>query len=218
MTRTNNLQNRVEARDFVAQDQEQQRLQKEMAFEGVDYQFLRGEGFVQSSMSTELMEMTTALACASGDPTLAVLAKTAIGRFFFDLKRAPYRTIFNSSVRGAKAFNSVVLQRAIDRWIEEKKNSLDQKKGLAWGLLVHGNRVLAAATFKRLSNLDLNQPIADFKNNLNIDLLEETLEDVFLSMVLVLERDHGNRFMAVLFKSPSKSKQVSEDATASYRA
>jgi hypothetical protein len=43
VTRTNNLQNKVEPRDFVAQDLEQKRLRQEMAIEGIDYQFVRSE-------------------------------------------------------------------------------------------------------------------------------------------------------------------------------
>lgn len=39
VTRTNNLQNRIEPRDFVAQDPQQARLREEMAIEGIDYQF-----------------------------------------------------------------------------------------------------------------------------------------------------------------------------------
>ncbi len=69
VTRTNNLQNRVEGRDFVAQDAEQARLQQEMSMENVEYQFVRSEDFSYSSHACELLEVTTALACSSADPT-----------------------------------------------------------------------------------------------------------------------------------------------------
>ncbi|WP_433911423.1 AIPR family protein [Sphingomonas yabuuchiae] len=212
VTRTNNLQNRVEARDFVAQDLEQHRLQREMSIEDIDYQYLRGEHAPLSDRRTDLIEVTTALACASGDATLAVLAKTAIGRYFADLKRAPYKSIFNPTTRGAKAFNSVQYQRSIEHWIEAKKKSLDQKKGLAWGLLVHGNRVLEAGIFRLLDSGLLERPIADFRSDLDQAAVAKSAERVFDAMLEVLERDHEGRFMAVLFKSPSKSKDVMEQA------
>ena len=99
--RTNNLQNRVEPRDFVAQDPEQKRPREEMAIEGVDYQFVRSEDSSVTSNSCELTEVTTALACASGDSGLAVQIKTGISRFFADLQKAPYKAIFNPSLSGA---------------------------------------------------------------------------------------------------------------------
>ncbi len=116
VTRTNNLQNRVEGRDFVAQDAEQARLQQEMSMENVEYQFVRSEDFSYSSHACELLEVTTALACSSADPTLAVQVKTGIGRFFLDLKKAPYKSIFNAQTSGARdPFTSPCL-RASD-WV-----------------------------------------------------------------------------------------------------
>lgn len=210
VTRTNNLQNRVEARDFVAQDPEQARIQQEMSIEDVSYQFLRGERTLPAPRSTDLIEVTTALACAASDPMLAVIAKTAIGRFFADLKRPPYKTIFNGSTRGAKAFNSVVLQRIVEEWIEDKKRSLDQKKGLPWGLLVHGNRVLESGVFKLNGEGDLDQTIADFSEKTDRAFVNGLCEVVYDAMLMVLEKEHEGRFMAVLFKGPTKSKEVLE--------
>jgi hypothetical protein len=95
VTRTNNLQNRIEPRDFAAQDPEQHRLRQEMAIENIDYQFVRSEEAPASPApsSCELLEVTTALACASGDPGLVVQLKSGIGRIFLDLTRSPYKAI-----------------------------------------------------------------------------------------------------------------------------
>lgn len=173
VTRTNNLQNRIEARDFVAQDPEHWRLRQEMAIEGVDYQYVRTDDAGSSDDSCELIEVTTALACASGDAGLAVIAKANIGRYFDNLARAPYKSIFNSSTSGARSFNATLLQRVVDLWIEERKRSIQKKSGVPWGVLVHGNRILAGAVFRRYGRSKLEQPIADFRG-----LLERDLSDV----------------------------------------
>lgn len=65
----------------------------EMGMEDVEYQFVRSEDFVTSATSCDLIEVTTALACASGDSSHAVAVKTGIGRFFADLTKAPYKAI-----------------------------------------------------------------------------------------------------------------------------
>jgi hypothetical protein len=211
VTRTNNLQNRVEGRDFVAQDPEQARLQSEMLMEGVDYQYLRGEAFIASPSSCELIEVVTALACATGDPSLAVQAKTAIGRFFSDIRRAPYKTIINSSLSGAYAFNTVYMQREIDRIIATRQKALERKSGAQHGVLVHGNRVLSAAAF-RLSPANFHQPIAEFTKNFNVASLEEQMDRLIECFVTIIEREYPNRFLAVVFKSPGESKIVTEKA------
>jgi hypothetical protein len=214
VTRTNNLQNRVEARDFAAQDPEQMRIQIEMRMEAVEYQYLRSEDFVSSPSSCELIEVTTALACATADPSFAVQVKTGIGRFFNDLRKPPYIALFNPSLSGAKAFNATLVQRTIDVWIESKKESFARKSGFGWGLLIHGNRLFSCAVFDLLGQSCLTQPISDFRELLPKLPISRICEDVYDRMLASLETRFPGKFLAVLFKSPSKCKQVFEDVTA----
>ncbi|ASM77849.1 hypothetical protein VITFI_CDS2071 [Vitreoscilla filiformis] len=102
VTRTNNLQNRVEPRDFVAQDLEQKRIRQEMAIEGIDYQFVRSGDVVATATACELVEVTTALACATGESGHAVQIKTGIGRFFADLKKPPTKRCLIQRLAGQK--------------------------------------------------------------------------------------------------------------------
>lgn len=212
VTRTNNLQNRVEARDFVAQDSEQTRLQSEMVMENVEYQFLRSEDFIPSATSCELIEVTTALACASGDPAHAVAVKTGIGRFFIDLRRAPYKAIFNPQLSGARAFNATLVQRSVDEWIDAKKATATKKSGFSWGVLIHGNRILSAVVFKRLGKDVLSQPIVDFKRTHPTLDIAGKCEATYVRMVEILEESYPGKFLAVLFKSPAMSKDVFDRA------
>lgn len=210
VTRTNNLQNKVEPRDFVAQDAEQKRIRTEMAIEGIDYQFVRSDESVPSLTTCELLEVTTALACATGDPTHAVLVKTGIGRFFLDLTKAPYRTLFNPGTSGAKAFNATLLLRQVDRWIEAKKVLVAKngRSGPPWGCLVHGNRILAAAVFGRFGVSQLSQPITKFKELLNESEIDRHCEHIYTGMVESVKRDYAGKFLATLFKNPTMSKAV----------
>jgi hypothetical protein len=213
VTRTNNLQNRIEARDFVAQDPEQVRLQMEMGIEGVEYQFLRSDGFVASPNACDLVEVTTALACASGDPAHAVAIKTGISRFFQDLTKAPYKAIFNPTLSGARAFNAVLIQREIDAWIDLKKKAAPKRSGFTWGALVHGNRVLSAAVFGLIGPAPLASPIADFRATIKRLDVTAKCEHVYARLVTFLDLNYPGKFLAVLFKSPSAGKSVYDDAT-----
>lgn len=208
ITRANNLQNRIEARDFVAQDPEQARLRQEMAIENVDYQYVRAEEVFSGPNACELFEVISALACASGDPSLAVQVKTGIGRFFSDLKRAPYKTLFNPSLSGARAFNCVLVMRAINIWMESRKESLAKKSGAEWGILVHGNMILAASIFAKIPENKLDHPIVDFRKDLHCMEINEISEIVLEKMVDKIKRDYPNNFLAVLFKNPTMSRSV----------
>lgn len=208
VTRTNNLQNKVEPRDFVAQDPEQKRLRQEMAIEGIDYQFVRSDDAVATPTSCELVEVTTALACASGESGLAVQVKTGIGRFFADLKKAPYKSIFNPSTSGAKAFNATVMLREVDRWIDLKKQSISKRSGPKWGVLIHGNRALAASVMTRHGLTKLSQPISLFAKELNLPLLHKDCEHAYNAAVSTIETEYSAKFLAVLFKNPKMTKAI----------
>jgi endonuclease III len=212
VTRTNNLQNRIEPRDFVAQDPEQRRIRQEMAMEGIDYQFVRSEDTTPTATTCELIEVTTALACASGDSALAVQVKTGIGRFFNDLSKAPYKIVYNPSVSGAFAFNATVTLRAIEDWIERKRKDIAKKSGARWGTLVHGNRILAAAVFKKFNTANFSKPINEFSKALDKAHLDTLCDDSYQRMVDIIEKQYPSKFLAVLFKNPTMSKQVFDAA------
>ena len=207
VTRTNNLQNRVESRDFVAQDPEQKRLRQEMAIEGIDYQIVRSEDVMASPTACELVEVTTALACASGDSYLAVQIKTGIGRFFADLKKAPYKTLFNPTTSGAKAFNATRVLRVIEVWIDAKKK-ITKKSGPSWGVLVHGNRLLACAVVAKYGEPKLSQPIEAFEKELDLAGVATLCETAYANMVERITDKYQGKFLATLFKNPTLSKDV----------
>jgi hypothetical protein len=207
VTRTNNLQNRVEGRDFVSRDQEQDRIRGEMSLEKIDYQIHRSEDFVPTALSCDLIEVTTALACASSDPSHSVAAKTGIGRFYNDLSRAPYKAIFNPNTSGARAFNAVRILRAVDKWIADRKSQADRKSGYSWGLLVHGNRAMASAVFARLGNHLLDQPISEFPTDYESKVFA-ACEEVYPIILDHLEKVFPNKALAVLFKGPKNCKTI----------
>ena len=214
VTRTNNLQNRIEPRDFAAQDREQARLREEMALEDVSYQFVRSDEATVTPTSCDLLEVTIALACANGDPALAVQVKTGLGRFYNDLSKPPYKTLFNPTTNGARAFNAVRVQRVVDAWIDTQKQSVGKKSGPPWGVLVHGNRILAAAVFKKFGPSKLSQPIAGFDKALTATPIAALCEAAYATMVAEVQAQYPGKFLAVLFKNPTMSKHIFDLATA----
>ena len=99
ITKTNNTQNRIENRDFVSLDPEQNRIKTELAIEKIEYHVIRSESLTRSETAFDLTESTTAAACASDRVHLVVQLKGEIGKLWENIEKAPYK-LFNSSVTG----------------------------------------------------------------------------------------------------------------------
>jgi len=115
-------------------------------------------------------------------------------------------------VSGAKAFNAVVLNREIEKWIEQRRGSIGKKSGAGWGALVHGNRILSAAVFSKFGTSKLLQPISSFASALPASNLASTCEDAYKKMVAGIEAKYSGKFLAVLFKNPTMSRDIYEAA------
>lgn len=207
ITRSNNTQNRIEARDFVSQDKEQQRLRLELQMEGIDYHIARSEGYKPSEKSFDLEEATIAVACSLEDSSLAVLAKREIGRFWIDLDKAPYKRLFNPQTSAFQVFHAVLMQRLIESKIAQAIRSLEKRSGKRYGVLVHGNRLLASVVFARLK---ISQKLGDAKFPVNT--FDSDVEKEIGQAVEIIASELSHRFTesfpAVVFKNPTKSKML----------
>ena len=67
ITRASNTQNKIDARNFVALDPEQERIRTELLLEKVNYEFREGEPLDSTVDGFEFIEAITALACATDD-------------------------------------------------------------------------------------------------------------------------------------------------------
>lgn len=139
VTIATNKQNKVEEKDFLTLDPDQNRIKAELFAQGVQYVFRSGEGVVDLSKGFDVTEAMVALACASPDVANAVLAKRNIG-LLLDRKSAAYQAIFNSSIQGEKVWHLVQDIRHFDSALQKTQATvLAQRKKQ---ILTHGNRVL----------------------------------------------------------------------------
>src|SRR5262249_6908083 len=115
-------------------------------------------------------------------------------------------------VSGAVAFNATVTLRKIEDWIERPKKSIEKKSGARWGVLVHENRILATAVFKNFNTTTLSKPINDFSSSLDKAHIDALCNDSYDKVVRIIESQYPGKFLAVLFKNPTTSKQVFEAA------
>lgn len=210
VTRTNNRQNRIENRDFVALDPEQGRIRTELAIDGIDYQLMRTETVARSETAFDLVEATTALACASGTVRLPVQLKREIGKLWDDTSKPPYKELFNASVPGLHVWRCVQVQRRIDRALE----TYLKRGGIAdhYAVATHGNRLVAALVFEGL-------PVSTFRDP-SFDLDTVGAENTIFSMcdhrlrtlASLVDEHYPNSIIPTLFKNLNKCEHLMKEA------
>jgi len=205
VTKTNNRQNRIENRDFVSQDEQQIRIRKELSIEDVDYNIVRSDSFKPSENSFDLSEATIALACASGEVSLAVQAKREIGKFYDNLLKAPYKTVFNPGVSGVYVLNSVRTLREIEGVIAEEISQLDRKSGKAYGLLVHGNRMIALLAMK---DLGMSSAANNYDYSVDKENVSKTVKMFIEKIKEFVTNKYPDKVLGTLFKNSSICKEL----------
>jgi hypothetical protein len=210
VTRTNNRQNRIENRDFVALDPEQSRIKTELAIDGIDYQLVRSESVSRSETAFDLVEATTALACASGTARLPVQLKREIGRLWEDLTKAPYKELFNASVPGLHVWRAVQIQRRIDRALDTffKRGGTYRNYPIA----THGNRLIAALVFLELPTANFRDPLFNIKESGSEDAITALVDERLAVLAAKVETHYPNAIIPTLFKNLKKCDQLFTEA------
>jgi hypothetical protein len=210
VTRTNNRQNRIENRDFVSLDPEQARIRMELAIDGIEYQLARSEVIVRGEKAFDLVEATTALACASGTIRLPVQLKREIGKLWDDTARAPYKELFNPSVPGLHAWRCVQVQRRIDHALD---TYVARTKFVRHsGVTTHGNRLIAALVFEKLPVAQFRQPVCDLDGVASQEIINTLVDTHVAFLALMQDKFYPNAMIPTLFKNLSKCEDLATKA------
>lgn len=204
VTKTNNRQNRIENRDFVSLDPEQSRIRSELAIDGIDYQVVRAETVTRTSASLDLVEATTALACASGKVRLAVQLKREIGKLWEDTSKAPYKELFNASVPGLVVWRCAQIQRRIDGALETRSKrggSLNSKRR---PIATHGNRIVATLVFDALPMTELSNPSFDLEKTASGASITHLVDDRLERLLNHFDTHYSGSIIPTLFKNLNK--------------
>ncbi|MFZ2175943.1 MAG: AIPR family protein [Rhodococcus sp. (in: high G+C Gram-positive bacteria)] len=203
VTRATNTQNRVERRDFVALDPEQERLRTDLLLEqGKTYAIKTGEPDPVRGQGCTVVDATIALACAHS-PELAVQAKREIGRLWEDVGKIPYKHLFNGALTATRLWRAVQILREVDDTLRDEQKKLE---GRDRSIAVHGNRLIAHAVFAALLP---PEPPKDAEEDIDIDIADLTRRAV-TAMQQIIERDFPGNYLASLFKNASRCREVIE--------
>lgn len=160
VTKKTNTQNKIDKKDFVSLDPEQDRLKTELALEGINYHLKRSDETIKlDDQNCYVEEVITALACSKDDVTFSVQAKREVGKLWEDINKKPYVDIINSSVTATQAWRSVKIMRLVNKTLKTKERT---SSGRIKSCFIHSNRFVLNVVFKKIGQQVLHDPNFDF--------------------------------------------------------
>lgn len=209
VTRATNTQNRVERRDFVALDKEQERLRMELQLShNKVYAIKTGEPDPPPAVGCTVVEATVALACAQPSSDLAVQAKREIGRLWEDVHRSPYKQLFNPGVSATELWRAVEILRTVDSTLQRER---DAREGRERSVTVHGNRLVAHLVFHTIPNSWATADDSAFASM--ISSVPGETRRALAAVMGVIAADYAPNYLASLFKNASRCRDVATKAS-----
>lgn len=208
ITKNNNKQNKIDNRDFVSLDPQQNRIQTELAIDGVTYFIMRSESTTRESNAFDLVESTTALASSSQRIGLAVQLKREIGKLWENIEKAPYTQLFNPGVTGQYVWNCVQIQRVIDKELQIIGKDRDGKD---YSISVHGNRIIALLVFKHINPLMLRTPTFSFTSFIAETDIRNIVSENYELLIQIINDLYDNAVIPTLFKNLKKCQHIVEE-------
>jgi len=201
ITRASNTQNKIDARNFVALDSEQERIRTELLIDKVNYEYREGEPLESTVDGFEFIEAVTTLACAGDEISYVAMSKGYVGGLYLDITSAPYKVLFSAATSSKRLWSVVQLARRIDKAVKTIANQSDP---IERGVVVHGNRFLMHCAFRKIEktcDLSKNDEITDL-------IITEAVKNVLVGVRRVIDSDYPDAYLAPLFKNVRKCADI----------
>ncbi|MFJ8644901.1 AIPR family protein [Streptomyces sp. NPDC093546] len=204
VTRATNTQNSVESRDFVALDQQQERIRRDMLLSlRKQYSVKRGENPPAEADGCTVQDALVALACAYNDPYYSVMAKSAVGRLSENTARAPYVNLFNGGTTAHKVWRCVQVMRVVEADLAERRTNLADRD---YAIATHGNRLILQLVFNQLNLDKVDEPKYDWQ--IELDRVHDVTGSVLDTLIQSVEEAYPNNYLAPLFKNTTKCRDL----------
>lgn len=206
ITKLSNTQNRIDGKDFVSLDPQQDRLRMELSLAGFQYLYKSGAKLDDPEHQITLDEAIVAQACALSDLSIVALAKRNVGALTEGIDKAPYKLLFNGSTNSFSLHNCVQVLRAVDCCIKQKESTSSGRKRL---VLVHGNRFLLHLILEQIkTNAEFNTQYlssGSISNMVN-GIFQECWDKVYRAM----EAKYPDAYPAHIFKNVGRLREIVE--------
>jgi hypothetical protein len=208
ITKATNTQNKIEKRDFVSLDPEQERLRTELLLEGKTYHFIRtDENILPDDANYLLEEATVALACSNEDYSLSIQAKREIGKLWEDITKKPYTDIFNADVTATELWRSIEVFRAVNTKLKSMEKATRQ--GRERSFYIHANRFLLHLVFQKIPKNATRDPNYGFETFVK-DALPHVIQELIEPCRLKVEEMYPTSLIHQIFRNFTKCKTLKD--------
>lgn len=162
ITKATNTQNRIDKKDFVSLDPEQERIKIELALENITYHYKRSDLSIPiDDKNCTVEEATIALACFNSDVSLAVQAKREVGKLWSDIEKEPYIKLFNPRIKGYVIWRLILVLRKVNEVLKLKENKTESRDKSHY---IHSNRLVLHLILQEINKDNLYTPHFKFDN------------------------------------------------------
>lgn len=203
VTRRTNTQNRIEKRDFVSLDPNQERLKAELLVKGIEYIIRSGETGTGSGDSFDVVDATVARACIQSDVSISVQAKREIGKLWDNIETTPYTMLFNNSVNGVHLWRAVQMLRQMEGVFRRLQTEWTDRDQL---YAYHANRFVEHLVFAEHKEMVSEEEM--LLETSDIEAIKTSTLGAISKVKEVTERLYPGSYLASLFKNNSKTKAL----------
>ncbi|AZB21506.1 abortive phage infection protein [Kaistella haifensis] len=205
VTKKTNTQNRVDKKDFVSLDPEQERLKTEFALEGITYHLKRSdESQKLDEQNCYVEELITAIACSKSNVDLPVQAKREVGKLWEDISKRPYTEIITNTLSATQGWKAVKILREVTRLLKLKEN---ESSGREKACFIHSNRFVLHMVFQTIDPRVIFDPNYDFETFFTSDL-NQIVNDIAEKTNIKLEENFPTSLVHQVFRNFTKCRQL----------
>lgn len=205
VTKSTNTQNKVERKDFVALDPQQERLRTDFALEGTSYQYKRSsDSIITDEKNCGFEELIVALACSNTNIDYCINAKREVGKLWEDVTKTPYVEFFNSGLTTNKAWNSVYVHREVSTYL---KSQIGKYSGRKKGIYIHANLFIEHMIFNLIDANFILGDKKEFKSYID-KKIKENIEKIIENIFNYVEEKYSTSLIHQLFRNFTKTREI----------
>ncbi|WP_223343250.1 AIPR family protein [Synechocystis sp. PCC 7339] len=209
ITRTNNTQNEILAKDFISQDPIQDDLQRQIRLQGFQYQIKRDTLFIPSEKSFGLDEAIESMVILSKQPNLTAVFRKEVGRFHI-YDKAPYKILFNPSTTGFFVINAVMIKRHATNFLEILREKLPEqdRSGRRAQIMLNGSLLVTQIAVRKIG---WDQELVDSLQQFQWSIFDTILEDAVDKVFIYCEQKYAGSYLRLLFQNVAKCEDIYEN-------
>lgn len=204
ITKLSNTQNRIDSKDFVALDPQQDRLRMELNLAGIQYLYKSGSKLDDPVHQISLDEAIVSQACTLDDLSIVALVKRNIGALTENIDRPPYKLLFNGATNSFAMYNGVQVLRSVDFYIKQNEPTETGRKRL---VLIHGNRFLLHLLLQK-DKISDGYDTTYLDNAVIDEIVQTNFNELWNNIFSVMQAKYPEAYPAHIFKNVGRLKEL----------